>query len=355
MNGSLEIRKLQKIKGGSFTLSIPKKWVDKRKLKSGQQIVLSEENDGSLSICPMSTLSERPLKVTLQLEESPDIKALEYKITTFYIQGADRIDIVSNEIIPAEQKRKLKLLRLAMPGVEVSEEGANRIGFHVLIDPTAFRLESLLSKTSAFSLHLQEDAVKSMTNWKFPLARDVIERSGEALRHYRLTIRQVALASINKTIAKEIGVRSCQECVTFAMMARDLSRLVYHCSQIARHVLLLEHKRKISLEILDLVRDLSDLVYNMQKDAVHSFLGKDMELADQVLRKMSYVREKEKQLLKEVMAKVRDIDTAVTMGLIARDLRRIAGYSVAISDDGMNRVLTPARAHKQLLESNSTG
>lgn len=352
----MEIRKLQKIKGGSFTLSIPKKWIDKRKLKRGQQIVLSEENDGSLSICPMSTLSERPLKVILQLEESPDIKALEYKIATFYIQGADRIDIVSNEIIPAEQKRKLKLLRLAMPGVEVSEEGANRIGFHVLIDPTAFRLESLLSKTSVFSLHLQEDAVKSMINWKFPLARDVIERSGEALRHYRLTIRQVALASINKTIAKEIGVRSCQECVTFALMARDLSRLVYHCSQIARHVLLLEHKRKISLaRARDLVGDLSDLVYNMQKDAVHSFLGKDTELADQVLRRMSHVREKEEQLLKEVIAKVKDIDTAVTMGLIARDLRRIAGYSVAIADDGMNRVLTPVCVHKQLLELNSTG
>jgi len=29
------------------------------------------------------------------------------------------------------------------------------------------------------------------------------------------------------------------------------------------------------------------------------------------------------------------------MGLVSRDLRRIAGYSVAIADDGMNRVLSP--------------
>jgi len=337
----LEIRKLQKIKGGSFTLSLPKKWVDKKKLKSGQQMVISEEDDGSLSVYPITALSEKPLKVTLLLEELPNIKALEYNVATYYIQGADRIDIVSKSIIPAEQKRKLKLLRLAMPGVEVSEEGANRLSFQILIDPTAFRLESLLSKTSAFSLHLQEDAAESMLNWDFPLAREVIERSGEALRHYRLTIRQVALASISKTIAKEIGVRSCQECVTFALMARDLSRLVYHCSQIARHVLSLQHKRRVSRRILNLVGELSKLAYNMQKDAVQSFLKKDAKLAVQVLRRMNDVREKEKKLLKEIMAKVKDIDTAVTMGLIGRDLRRIAGYSVAIADDSMNRVLTP--------------
>jgi len=87
---------------------------------------------------------------------------------------------------------------------------------------------------------------------------------------------------------------------------------------------------------------LSKLVYAMQKDAVQSFLEKDTKLAVQVLLRMSDVRRNEEDLLKEVMAKVRDIDTAVTMGLIGRDLRRIAGYSVAIADDGMNRVLTPS-------------
>jgi phosphate uptake regulator len=124
-------------------------------------------------------------------------------------------------------------------------------------------------------------------------------------------------------------------------MARDLSRLVYHCSQIANHILSLEHKRKVSQGIMNLVEDVSKLAYNMQKDAVQSFLRKDLKIAVHVLRKMDDIREKEKKLLKEVITKVKDVDTAVTMGLIGRDLRRIAGYSVAIADDGMNRVLSP--------------
>ena len=46
----MEIRKLQKIKGGSFTLTIPKQWVEKRKLTSGEQIAVSEDEDGSLRL-----------------------------------------------------------------------------------------------------------------------------------------------------------------------------------------------------------------------------------------------------------------------------------------------------------------
>lgn len=341
----LEIRKLQKIKGGSFTLSIPKKWVEKRKIQSGQQMIVSEEEDGSLNIYPAATLSEDLPQVTLLLEEYPDLKVLKYNVITYYIQGANQIDIVSRNIITAEKKRKMKLFRLALPGVEVSEEGANRISFQVLIDSLAFSLESLLSKTSTFSLHLQEDAVKSMITWDFLLANEVIERSGEALRHYRLTIRQIALASISKKIARKIGVGSCQECVAFALMARDLSRLVYHCSQIAKHVLSLKRKRNINHEIMKSIEDLSRTILLMQKDAVLSFLRNDSKLAVQVLHKMVDVREKEKKLLKEVMTKIKDVDAAVTVGLIGRDLRRIAGYSVAIADDSMNRVLTPTQLH----------
>jgi len=56
---------------------------------------------------------------------------------------------------------------------------------------------------------------------------------------------------------------------------------------------------------------------------------------------MGFMREKEEALLKKILEKTRDVDTAVALSMIARDLRRIAGYAVAVADDAMNRVLTP--------------
>ncbi|MEM3010619.1 MAG: phosphate uptake regulator PhoU [Candidatus Bathyarchaeia archaeon] len=337
----MEIRKLQKIKGGSFTVSLPKDWVEKRKLKSGEQLTVLEEEDGSLRLFPFSTALSENLEVTLELENFNSVRALEYCIGTYYMQGSNKINIISKKTIPAEHKKRLKLLRIELPGVEVAEEEANKLSFQVIIDPATFSLDTLISKTSAFSLRLQEDAIKSLLEQDFQLAAEVLERSREALRHYRMTIRQIALASISRLIAKKIGIKNCQECVTFALTARDLNRLVHHSSSIAKHVLALKNKRKISKEILGILEEMSKTAYEMQEKAVRAFLEKNVQLAITVMGKMNAVREKEEAFLKAVMEKVKDVDAAVVLGMIARDLRRIAGYAVAVSDNAMNRVLTP--------------
>ena len=338
----MEIRKLQKIKGGSFTLSLPKQWVEEHKLRSGEQMAVREEDDGSLRIFPMVAEFEKALEVDLSLEDFPSLRALEYCVATYYIQGSSRINIVSKKVMSAEQKKRLKQLRTELPGVEVVEEEANRLGFQVLIDPVTFSMESLIEKTSSFSLKLQQDAVKSLVEWNPALAKEVRERGGEAQRHYRVMIRQVALASLNRTIADKIGVKNCQENITFALVARDLSRLVYHSSQIAGHVLRLGSKRRVDAGLLKAFAQLSDVAYEMQMNAATAFMKKDARLAVTVLTSMNEIREKEDALLKSIIEKARDVDIAVTLSIIARDLRRIAGYAVAVADDAMNRVLTPS-------------
>jgi len=336
------IRRLQQIKGGSFTLSLPKEWVEKRRLKRGEEIDIFEEEDGSLRLYPIKMERKEPAEVVLTLEDFPKVRALEYCIGTYYIQGSNRISIKSKKIISADVKKKVKLLRMDLPGVEVAEERADAISFHVMIDPAAFSLESLIEKTSSFSLHLQEDAIKSILNNDLQLANEVIERSKEALRHYRMAIRQVALASFSKAIARKVGVKDCRECVTFALITRDLNRLVYHSSSIARQFLSLKGKARISRQILNMIENLSSVIHEMQRDAVQAFLKKDALLATATMEKMNDVKQKEEMLLTTILGKVKDVDFAVALSHIARDLRRIAGYSVAIADDAMNRTLAPA-------------
>lgn len=337
----METRRLQHIKGGSFTLSLPKEWVEKLKLERGEEIVVSEERDGSLMLLPIKTQHKEPEEVLLALEDFPNVRALEYCIGTYYIQGSNRIRVASNRMIPVSIKNRLKLLRMDLPGVEVAEERADVISFQVLVDPAAFSLESLIEKTSSFSLHLQVDAVKSLLDGDLRLAKEVIERSREALRHYRMTIRQVALASSSKAIARKVDVKDCRECVTFALIARDLNRLVYHSSSIARHLLTLNEKTKINSEILEAIGDLSSIIHEMQRDAVEAFLNKDVNTAIATIGKMARIRRREKKLLTVILEKIKDADQVVALSHIALDLRRIAGYSVAIADDAMNRTLTP--------------
>lgn len=339
----MDIRKLQHIKGGSFTLSLPKTWVDREKIRRGDEIAVFEDEDGSLRLYPLKAEARETAEVKLALEDFPDIKDLVYCIGTYYIQGCTRIGVTSKKMIPTDVKKRLKMLRTNLPGVEVAEERADAISFQAIIDPSAFQLETLIGKTGSFSLNLQEDAVKSFVTGDKQLAREVIERSKEALRHYRMTIRQVALASFSRAVAQKVGVKNCRECVSFALIARDLNRLVYHSSSIASHFLSLEGGMPEEPELLDAILDLSNTTLEMQKAAVEAFLQKNVKLAIEVTGKMEDVRRREKHLLTTILRGVRDADFAVALSHIIRDLRRIAGYSVAIADDAMNRVLAPPK------------
>ncbi|MCS7114929.1 MAG: PhoU domain-containing protein [Nitrososphaerota archaeon] len=337
----MEIRKLQQTKGGNFILSLPREWIEKMGLGRGEEIAVFEEEDGSLRLYPTKMEQEKPLEVVLALENYPEIRAVEYCVKTYYTQGINKISIKSKKNIPVEIKKRLKLLRMELPGIEVADERADAISFYVIIDPAVFLLESLIEKTSSFSLQLQEDSIKSILTDDFQLAREVIERAIEAMRYYRMTIRQVALSSYSKTIAWKVGVKGCRECVIFALVARDLSRLIYHSYSIARHFLSLDEKAKINPQILSMIEDLSGIVHGMQRDAVQSFLKRDIMLAISTMERMNAVRKKEETLLTTIQEIVKDTKLAVVLSYIARDLRRIAGHSVAIADDAMNRILGP--------------
>lgn len=336
----METRRLQKLKGGSYIISLPKEWVEKYQLQSGEQIVLSEETDGSLKLLPSAENIEKPSEAIILLEDQPNLRSLKYCAATYYIQGSDRIRIASKKNIPAEQKKQIKELRAELPGVEVLEEEANKLTFQVLIDPTGFSVESLIERTFEFSLKLHEDVVKALLNFDFPLAMEVLERSGEAQRHYRFTIRLVAIAAFNPKVAKKVGVKGCQDCINFTIAVRDLSRLIYYFSSIANNVLNLKG-RKIDREVLNLIEEMSKVAYKMQKNAMNAFLNRDIRLALQVFDMMKEIREIERATLMKIMEKVTNVDSAITLSMIARDMRRIAGQAVAIADDVMNRVLRP--------------
>ncbi|MEM2092956.1 MAG: PhoU domain-containing protein [Candidatus Bathyarchaeia archaeon] len=336
----METRKLQKLKGGSYIISLPKEFVEKYGLSSGVKIAISEEPDGSLRLFPSAEGFEKTLETTVSLEDYPDLRSLKYCLVTYYIQGVDRINVISRNIITAEQKRQIKQLRAELPGVEVAEEEANKLTFQIIIDPTVFSIESLIEKIFTFSLKLQEDLIKALANFDLQLAMEVLERSNEAQRHYRFTIRLVATAAFNPVVAKKLGVKGCPDAINFTLVVRDLSRLIYYSSSIASHILELEG-RKVEYEILNLLGKMLTTAYEMQKTSMEAFMKKNVNSAIKVFGRMNEIRELEKVILKRIMEKITNIDLAITLSMIARDTRRMAGHAVAISDDVMNRVLRP--------------
>lgn len=295
------------------------------------------EDGTSLRIAPLDVLRETR-RVRINLDALEDTKSVKYRVWTYYMQGADQIEVGSEETISADVKRPLREMRLDLPGLEVLAEHGQSITFCVRGADERRRLDDLIGDIQRIALSVHADGMKSITSGDASLAAEVVTREAEVLRSYRAMIRKLALCSMNPEAAHESGVKDSRELVTYALLARDLNRTVYHGIYIARHAA--KFNGRIEGEVGRMLRSMSDVTQTMQTLAVEAFLGKDFSKAQRVMKLMTRVRNLDDTLSLRILNQAKDVRRAVIEMLIAREIRRIAGYSVAMADATANRVLS---------------
>ena len=317
-------------------MTIPRWWVARHDLSKGSRLFMAEDGT-SLRIAPIDVLRETR-KVRIDLDALEDLRSVKYRVWTYYMQGADQIEVRSDQTIPADVKRPLREIRLDLPGFEVLAEHGQSITFCVRSADDRRRLDDLIGDIQRIALSVHADGVKSVLSSDASLATEVVTREAEILRSYRALIRKLALCSMNPEAAHASGVKDSRELVTYALLARDLNRIVYHGIYIARHMA--RFRGKIEAGNARLLRSMSAVAQTMQTLAVEAFVGKDFPKALRVMKLMTRVRNLDDALSVRILNQAKDVRKAVAEMLIAREVRRIAGYSVAMADATANRVLS---------------
>lgn len=294
------------------------------------------EDGVSLRIVPVALMSEKRI-ARIDLDALEDTKTVKYRVWTYYMQGADRIEVRSKALIPADVKRAFREIRLDLPGIEVVKEDSESIHFGVLAGHERQRLDDLIRDIQGVALSVHRDSMQAVMKGDRALASEVLTRETEILRSYRALIRKLALCSMNPELAYLSGVASSRELVTYALLARDLHRTVYHALYIARHMV--RFGGNIEDAALRRLRTMSNTASMMQRLAVDAFLGRDYSKAQRVMKLMTEVRNLDEVVGLRAVRSRRDVRKAVMEMLVAREIRRIAGYSVAMADATANRVL----------------
>ncbi|MEM1943132.1 MAG: PhoU domain-containing protein [Candidatus Caldarchaeum sp.] len=334
----LNVRSLQLIKGGSFTLTIPRWWVDKQRLKKGSKLILAEDGQ-SLKITSTAALRAKKTAV-IDLDQMEDPQHAIYTVWTYYMQGADEITVKSSSPITLEKKRRLRELRMDLQGIDIAKEDERSITYVVAGEFDDVPLDSVIRSMHSTALAIQQDAVKSVLNGDVEMASEVVGREPELLRIYRRVIRQIALCSMNPETAYKSGISNSRELITYAVLARDLNRSVYHSLYVARHFT--RYGRPLDdKQLLEIIQQMSDAAHQMSRQAVDAFLEKDMNKIFSVVKSMEKVRQLDEELNMHVLQTVRETGKAVIAMMIGRELRRVAGYAVAMADIAANRTLGP--------------
>ena len=106
----LDVRKLQKVGGATFLVSLPKEWILKNNLSQGDPVAIFEINDGSLIVDPKYTEREELKKTTLEIPSSSSEVGFDLgrEVLAAYLFGYDVIDIQSEKNISPTEREMVK-------------------------------------------------------------------------------------------------------------------------------------------------------------------------------------------------------------------------------------------------------
>lgn len=331
------VRNLQAIKGGSFTVTLPRWWVTKHTMSKGAKIFLVEDGV-SLKLAPMSLIAETR-RATINVEDFEDVPSLRYPIWTYYMQGADEILVKSREVMSPNTKQRLREIRMDLSGIEILREDSYSILFGVNPGQEQRLLDDMIRDLQATALSIHKDSINALVSRKPAFASEIITREPEVLRSYRAMIRKLAICSVNSKEAYSSGIKDSRELITYGLLARDLNRTVYHSIYIARHIV--KFGEQMDQNILQLLRRMSDITFEMQKLAVEAFLERDYTKTIRVIKLTQGIKKIDDTISSQIFKNTRNVKKAVTQMLIAREIRRIAGYSVGMADAAANRIFFP--------------
>lgn len=333
------VRNLQAIKGGSYTLTLPKWWVEKRGLRKHAEVVMVEDGP-ALKLIPEGLLRLKQ-RAEIDIDALPDPKALRYAIWTYYMQGADEIVVRSRAVLPAAVKRQLREVRLDLPGIEIADEGGHSVRFALPSGVAGLGLDALLKAMGELALSTLADAIQAVGDDSLDLASGVVGREAEILRVYRSIIRQVVLCARSPDVAHAGGIGESRDLIIDALLARDMSRTVSHSVYAAKHFL--RYGRQLGRSgYRKSLQSLGEVALEMHRLALQAFFEKDFPKVVKVTRLMGDAKRLDETIARKALESSKDVGFVATVLLIARELRRIAGYAVALADVAANRMFAPA-------------
>lgn len=301
--------------GGTYILSLPKKWIEKYSLGKGDSFALFEQENG-LFITP---------KFEEKKEKQVEIAADEFiarKIMTSYTYGYTAIKITGN--LTNEIRFIIRETVDTLLGYEIIDEKENSILIQDLLNPSELTTEKALKREYFLASGMHKDLTEAVSAGIFTSALDIISRDSEVDKLYFLIVRQLRSALQNTGFAEKVGVSSL-ECLDFRIVAKNVEEIADSVEASSRNLLEIS---SIAKGIADDLVEFSKLAHFMHETAFKAFLESDRSCANTIIEKQEEVKERKEQLDEKILK----ADQAVRLGNIVENIQIICEKGRDIAD-----------------------
>ena len=225
-------RKVQKTGTATFTVSLPKSWVVKNSVKSGDIITLYEEEDQTLKIS-LDSSTKKPKERSIVLENFENEDDIIRKFTAYYLKGYSKIKLMSKDkIYPKARKLVRKIQKII--GFEIIDEDTNYVLFQDFF--------------TSHNLSIQK-AIRRQFNLSKLIVKEILDKSPEEvdqenLMHWEedvnklclLIRRQINFALHNSAVLRQLEI-TIEECQEYLLLSNTIEKLTDEFVRVAKNQL----------------------------------------------------------------------------------------------------------------------
>ncbi|WP_319580209.1 phosphate uptake regulator PhoU [uncultured Methanospirillum sp.] len=185
----MQIRKVQTSGNSSFSLSLPKEWIETYEVHKNRPVGVIFKDNGDLLIT--TNLNGNSICRTKLLEIRPDENPTLFfrKLIGVYISGYNRIEIRSDKPIPISLIHEVRNFIDLVIGFEIVEETTDKIFLCDLISPYDIPVEKLIRRMYNIAKDMQTNSSRALFDNNKSQAYNIIECDQEVDRIYWLLAR----------------------------------------------------------------------------------------------------------------------------------------------------------------------
>lgn len=327
----METRKVYVSGGSTFVVSLPKKWVKKANLKSGDSLVVTEQ-DGSLLIETRVTEKESTIR-EIKISQIISSEALERIIIALYLTGYDTIKIKLDKKDHIQYREAIREILDYLMGIEIVDDTHDSMTLEIMLDHKRMMTSQVLQRMFSINKSMLLDISKSFKNRDVGLAKDAIAREREVDRLYFLVVRQLKSAVRYQQVAEKLGIKYQRDCLGYRIVVKVFERIADHIENIAKnYIRLVEIQKQPQLnEYIKLVDNIAIIF----EKSFQALIARDGESAERVFRELKDIVKYHSDISKELF-NIEDIQSAILQKAMLDSLGRIASYSGDIAEIAIN-------------------
>lgn len=327
----METRKIQKVNGGTYTVSLPKDWAETNEVTEGEDINVHTHIDGLLVLQARERETDPLGRVTARVghDEPEDI---ERTLRAAYAAGSTEIVLEAPEPFTSDQRRAIDRVVRSLPGVTAIEESEGRTTVRTLLDATEVSLRQSVRQLRFIALSMHQDAMTALATEGD--SNDLTGRDDQTDRLYMMIHRYVTRGLSRLDEVDALGLTR-SELFEIWATAHELERVADHAERIGSIAARIDDPVEgTTADDLDAIARTAREVVD---DAVSVIVGDaTVETARRALNACNHVREEADALDRRLFESTAE-DYRLTR--VLDGLRRTVEHGGSIAEWGLQRAI----------------